>query len=349
MTFEKTAGLFRSGIADKLYSGAALGIGCGNEIYYTETAGAINYEKDAHPIDNDTLFDMASLSKILGVTVSALKLTDAGKLSPDDGLGKYFTGVPEDKSRITVRHLMTHTSGLNPWLTLFSLCSSPDEAADKILHSPLVYPTGENVSYSCMGFILLGKILEKITGKPLNQVADELVFTPFGMKNTGYRPIGASAPNQNIAYTETETLWGPGVPGAVHDENARFLGGISGNAGVFSTLPDMIKFAQNIALNRCGLSESLFKEAIRNYTPGTDENRGLGFQLGGPSLTFMGERWGNAAIGHTGYTGTSLMVDTVTGFYIVLLTNRVHPTRNKSGYIPLRRRIHEAAYDEFHS
>ena len=347
MDFCKSGKMFEEAVSGGLFSAGAIAIGQGSEIFLKKTAGTVSFDSGARRVDEKTLFDMASLSKILATTMCAFGFIDGGKISLDDRLGRFFDAVPADKAHITVKDLMTHTSGFPSWLPLYTACGSPDDAADYILRSPLAYETGKETRYSCMGYIVLGKILEKISGKRLDVLAKENVFDPFSMKNTGYRQIGECAENDNIAYTEKKTKWGGCICGEVHDENARFLGGISGNAGVFSCLDDMIIFAQKLSLGRGGVSEELFAKALVNYTAGMDGNRGLGFQLCGPVLTFAGPKWGEYAYGHTGFTGTSLMIDGRTGFYTVLLTNRVHPVRDTPAFFEFRRNLHSCIFDEY--
>ncbi len=340
--------LLEEGLKNHVYSGAALAVGKGDQIFVKKVLGTVSYDEGAAPVTSSTLFDMASLSKILGTTFCAFHMIQDGTLCLADTLDELLPNVPEDKKNITIFNLMTHTSGIPAEIFLYRECSSPDQALDKILNTPLAYPTGQGVTYSCMGYIVLGKIMERITGRPLNELAKEWTFDPLGMEKTGYRPLTECEPDTSIAYTETETLNGPCPPGVVHDENARFLNGISGNAGVFSNLDDMIRFAVMLSKNGAPLMhQRLFDLARVNYTPGLDENRGLGFQLSGPSPTFFGDMFGNDGLGHTGFTGTSLAVDPHTGFYVVLLTNRVHPTRNNNGLTRLRHQINNAAAAEF--
>ena len=347
-TISRCEQLLEQGLRDHVYSGAALAVGKGDQIFVKRAIGTVSYEEGAAVVTPATLFDMASLSKILGTTFCAFHMLQEGSLCLQDTLDELLPNVPEDKKQITVFHLMTHTSGIPAEIFLYKECSCPDQALETILNTPLAYPTGTNVTYSCMGYIVLGKIMEKLTGRTLDELAREWTFTPLGMTATGYRPLSSCEPDPTIAFTETETLNGPCPPGVVHDENARYLNGISGNAGVFSNLDDMIRFA--VMLSKGGepiLNRRLFDLACVNYTKGLDENRGLGFQISGPNVTFFGDLFGSDAIGHTGFTGTSLAVDIHTGLYVVLLTNRVHPTRNNNALTRLRHLIHNAAAGEF--
>lgn len=340
--------LFNSGLDQKIYSAGSLVIGRGDEVLFAKAGGTVSYEPNAAKVTLDTKFDMASCSKILGTTFVAFHMIENGMLCLADTLGELLDNVPEDKKRITIKDLMTHTSGIPAEIWLYRKTQSPDEALDCILNTPLAYPTGTGVSYSCMGFITLAKIMEKISGKNLFEMAKEWTFDPLGMKNTEYRGTDPSKPDFTIAYTEEKTNFYDGVPGIVHDENARYLGGISGNAGLFSTGNDVAKFCAMIAKKgEPIISERMMQIATRNYTPGLDENRGLGFQLSGPAFTFFGDLFGDTGIGHTGYTGTSIAVDPETGLYVAYLTNRVYPTRNEGRLTRLRHQIHNAAMTEF--
>ncbi len=344
--FEETLNIFRKGFTDRIFSAGAIAAGRGEELFMYEAGGFVSYFDGALLVSDTTLFDMASMTKIMSTTMCALKLMDKGLLSPSDTLGKYFPFVPDDKKDVTVKQLMTHVSGLTA-VPLYNVCGTPDDAAKAILSSGFGYKTGSEVRYSCMGFILLGKIMEQITGKPLNVLAKELVFEPLGMDSTGYRPVDEFDDDKSVVHTETTTLWGPCPPGRVHDENARYLNGISGNAGVFANLSDCVKFLYSLSTENCGISQKTFEIAATNYTAGFDDNRGLGFQLSGPETNYMGPKWAKRnAIGHTGYTGTSFLVDRDSGFYFILLTNRVHPTRSNDIFFDFRREIYDKLYDE---
>lgn len=271
-------------------------------------------------LTEDTLFDMASLSKLIGTTCAALKLIEQGRLHLDDTVGMFFEDC-HGKESITVHQLMTHSSGIKPHFPLWLRGITPAQAVQEILREPLGYETGTEVAYTCMGYILLGKMIEKIEQEPLDRVVKRLVFEPLGMQNSFYDPPA----DRPCAATEGD------ICGTVHDENARFLGGVSGNAGIFCTLDDAVKFAAMINAHGDGyLPRGLFDMAVQNYTAGCRENRGLGFQL----CTF--------GYGHTGFTGTSIYADGKT--YAVLLTNRVHPTRDNAKLAPFRREFHKMVF-----
>ncbi len=289
------------------------------------------------PVDAHTRFDMASLSKVLGTSMVALKAIERGDIHLTDTVGDYFPQAPEDKKGITLFMLMTHTGGFNPSFRLDRLLTDPREAVDCILRYPLDEKPGVRPIYSCMGYILLGKILEKKFGSPLKELAREQVFLPLGMTETGYCP----APGAPCAATEVDPVTGKPWIGVVHDENARFLQGNSGNAGVFMPLCDGIRFAAMLACGGDGfLKEETLAAARRNYTPGQDAHRGLGFQIAGTPDCFFSDQVPENCFGHTGFTGTSLLVEPESGFWVLLLTNRVYPTRDSAGLFPFRRQLH---------
>lgn len=334
--FARTKELVQQGLNMGAYPAAALAIGMGEKTCEVATFGDCREE---------TLFDMASVSKVVSTTMIALQFLEMGKLALTDRVGDFFAEAPEEKQNITVFQLMTHTGGISPFFFLSKYASTPEQAVEAILRFPLVEQPGKEPKYSCMGYILLGKILEQVGGAPLDELAQSLVFTPLGMTHTTYHPEGDVAPTERGSD-------GKLLQGIVHDENARFLKGISGNAGVFSNIGDMAKFAKMLSCNgklpggNCYLSGETLAIARKNYTPQGLEYRGLGFHLAGSPNNFLGDRMSRQTFGHTGFTGTSFAVDPETGLWLVLLTNRVCPTRDNLQLMPLRRQIHNAAAEE---
>ena len=333
--------MLEDGVKNGCFPGAVAAVGCGDELLAVGCAGTLCVDGPA--VTLDTRYDMASLSKVLGPTMIALKMVENGQLALYDTIGDFLPDAPEDKKNITIFQLMTHTAGFNPAFWLEELCETPDDVLKVLMEKPLDYAPGGGPAYSCMGYITLAKLLEKITGKRLDQLAEDMVFGPLGMTMTGYCPTG-----DNIAATEVSPVTGKAWVGIVHDENARFQNGISGNAGVFSNIHDLIKFCQMLAGNgKDYLTSAMLEKAIRNYTPGKDVHRGLGFHLAGTEYNYLGDLMPDCSFGHTGFTGTSLGVDPTTGYYVILLTNRVHPTRDNMKQAPFRRRFHNAMYAQF--
>lgn len=323
-----------------LFPAAAAAVGCGDRVLAAHTAGRL-WLHDGPPVTVDTRFDMASCTKVMVPTLLALMAMEQGTLTLDDTIGR-FLPAPRNRAGITVRQLLTHTSGINPHVLLEEYTKDPADVARVILDLPLEGPAGIP-RYSCLGFIVLGKMLETVYGRPLDYLARELIFAPLGMADSGYCPEGG-----NIAATEVDPDTGQALVGVVHDENARFMGGVSANAGLFSTLGDTARFSAMLASGGAGLiSPAALQAAIINRTPGQESHRGLGFHLGGTEGCFLGDLLPPSSFGHTGFTGTSIAVDPTTGFYAVLLTNRVHPTRQNERHLRFRRAAHNRLYAAF--
>ena len=336
--FEQVHRLVLQGLKQGVYPSAALAVGIGDTLYLKKTYGSCT---------ENTLFDIASLSKIVSATMIALRFLEEGRLRLYDTVAVFFPDAPADKKDITVLQLMTHTGGFPAHFFLSDFTDTPAGAAKAILSHPLAQDPGVDPIYSCMGYILLGKILEQVGKMPLDALAQQYVFAPLEMTRTTYRPSGDTAP------TETDPNTGIPLCGTVHDENARFLKGISANAGVFSSLNDMIKFARMLAMQGktpeggAYLSPATLKAATRNRTPDSKgEFRGLGFNLAGSPRNFLGDLMSPLAYGHTGFTGTSLAIDPDTDLWVVLLTNRVCPTRENTRLVRMRSLIHNTAAAE---
>ena len=357
--------LINQAIKNGVFPGAVISVGDANGELYRNHYGSRSLIPERRPVEAGTMFDLASLTKIVSTSMVVFKFIDAGKLRLDDKIGVFFD-VPADKEKITIRHLMTHASGLPPHVMLSDFCANPQDAYAYILGVPLLASPGADVAYSCLGYILLGKICELLGGAPLDKLAAEMVFIPLGLDNTMYNP---DVHNGNFAATEYDKERGACLSGVVHDEDARFMGGVAGNAGVFSDIADCAVFAQMLAnkgriggrackgVSACGgvgtdasagcdnndafISSNLFEEAIINHTPHCDEARGLGFAVKGAGPVSCGNIFSVGSYGHTGFTGTSVWVDAETTQYVVFLSNRVHPSRENVLLTPFRGVLHD--------
>ena len=356
--FKQAVDMVERAVAAKEVPSAALGIGVGDRVLVERAFGVTSYTEEATPVDTHTLYDMASMTKIMGPTMIALRMIARGELDLCDMLPRFFgDAVPEDKREITIFHLMTHTSGIPAVIRLDQLAGSRENVVPCILRTPLHRAPGTKVEYSCMGYILLGKILERIGGKRLDQLAREEVFTPLGLTHTSYHPLDEPISRENTVFTERSIFDGEWLCGKVHDENAYFQNGVSGNAGIFSCLTDVIRYARMLAGHGAldgveYLPRRLFDTAIRDYTPGQDVHRGLGFHLAGGYDSYSGLFFDQKAFGHTGFTGTHLLVSPESGLFVTLLTNRVHPDRSNPSPLRLRRTLHtvvQLEYDRLHA
>lgn len=329
-------------VQEGIIPSAAVALGRGDRCYALEVFGNARVHPSRQPATFDTLYDLASLTKTMATAMVALKLVEQGRLSLYDTLGDWLD-APADKRSITLKELMTHTGGFPVHILLEKQVSGPAQAAACLLGLPLERPAGQQVVYSCLGYILLGWALERAGGAPLDQLADRLVFRPLGMARTGFRPQGG-----DVAATECDAVTGQPLQGLAHDENARFLGGVAGNAGLFSTVGDCARFAAMLSQGGSGfLPAALFACMVANHTPGMAESRGLGFRLADGRPLSCGELVPMGSFGHTGFTGTSLWVDAQTGFYAVLLTNAVHFGRERDAFFRVRRVFHNLAWLQY--
>ncbi|WP_329131194.1 beta-lactamase family protein [Streptomyces sp. NBC_01476] len=276
------------------------------------------------PMRPDTVFDLASLTKLFTAVV-AVQQMGHGNLDLDAPVGAY---VPVAEKRITVRHLLTHTSGLRPELPLYDLPDAAARAAALAAEEPLTAPGATRV-YSDLNLLLLQAVLERITGRPVDRLIDDGITGPLGMTDTRFNPPASWLPR--IAATEDQRRpWGKldrgMVHGSVHDENAYAMGGVAGHAGLFSTAWDLALFARAL-LDGGGaiLRTDSVRLLLGGLTAPDGSRRPLGFEADQP--WFMGELAGRGAVGHTGFTGTSLVLDPATDTFLVLLTNAVHPVR----------------------
>lgn len=336
--YQEIWAMMERAVEDGVCPSAALAIGRSSGLLASGCFGKL--DEEGHCPDETTLYDLASLTKVTATTMIALRLVEQGVIRLADRVGDFFPGTLVDKREITLGQLLTHTGGFPAHFFLWDEASSGARGAEAILAHPLAAAPGSTVIYSCMGFILLGKILEKAAGMPLDQLAAHLVFEPLGMQDTGFCPNGA-----NLAPTERNPASGQWLRGQVHDENARFMDGVAGNAGLFSSLRDMSRFGQMLAgggslEGRRFLSPALFRAMLRCRTEGMNQRRALGFQLSGQDAAFMGDLVSPLAFGHTGFTGTSLLVEPEQDLYVVLLTNRVHPTRENQRLLRFRSLLH---------
>ena len=286
-----------------------------------------------------TLFDMASVTKIVATTSLALIAMDRGWLSPDDPVSRFFA-VPKDKAELTVRHLMTHTMGIGhksmlPWESGYS------SIQDYILSIPSDVPIGSEVRYSCPGFILLGRILEQVLGDSLDRLTEKYVTSPLGMTSTRFLPD----PARDIVNANPT----PDGRGKVNDYNCRHLGGVCGNAGLFSNLEDMTRFVGGMLRQGEPLfSSKIYNAATENLTPAMSDSRGLGFLYVDDRYYQTGNLVPCGSVGHCGHTGQSIFWNCDSGLYVIVLSDatvtvlKKHGSENYEITKRMRERIHAA-------
>lgn len=338
------APIVRRGIRLGAYPGAALAVGTADSVQFSAGYGRLTWSPSSARVDPArTLYDLASLTKVVATTTAIMILVDRGRVRLDDLVTRY---IPEfahaGTGAITVRQLLTHTSGLRADLPIASIRGAAGAAALLRLvyaESPR-YPPGTRVGYSDLNAVLLGEIVRRAGGEPLDRFAAREIFAPLGMTETRFLP-----PRRLAARIAPTGVWrGHPVAGVVNDPTAAKLGGVSGNAGLFSTARDLARFAQFI-LRRgvtVGGRRLVRAETVRLFTRraayfGT-EARALGWQAlpTGERVSSAGHRFGAHSVGHTGWTGTSLWLDPDRGVFVILLTNRAFAPRSRRPFTVLK-------------
>ncbi|MEU6149879.1 serine hydrolase domain-containing protein [Actinosynnema sp. NPDC047251] len=309
-------------------------------VRYADAAGTELPEDRRVPMRADTIFDLASISKLF-TSIVVVRRQELGQLDLDAPVARYLPefGV-NGKSAITVRQLLTHTSGLEPWLPLWSKYPDVPARLKAVLDVAPKNPPGSTYTYSDLNLITLGLLAHRLTGKPLDVLVREEITEPLGLRDTGYNPPADEL--DRVAATEFQAHRGL-VRGQVHDENAWSLGGVAGHAGVFGTAADLAVLGQAI-LNggeyrgRRILRPRTVELMLTDFNQGFPGNaHGLGFEL--DQRWYMGALTSPKAAGHTGFTGTTLVLDPLSGSIAVLLTNRVHPSRDWGSINPARRAV----------
>jgi len=317
-------------------------VGYGDSVVLLAAVGHYGAD-DPRPVTPETIYDLASLTKVIGLTTAAMMLVDQGKLDLDAPVQRYvpaFQGA--NKDRVTIRHLLTHSSGMPAWRPLYAEAKTREEALALVDTTALLKQPGDTFVYSDLGAITLTQAVEAITGQRLNDFLDARLFGPLGMTSTGFLP--PQSWRDRIAPTENDTVFRHRLlRGEVHDENAGRLGGVSGHAGLFSTAPDLAVFAEWLLRLRRIDSLHVRDFSHRQGIP-AGSSRALGWDT--PSeLSSAGTKMGPNAFGHTGFTGTSIWFDPDRNLFIILLTNRVNPTRANTKILQVRRRVADLVND----
>jgi len=336
--------IINTAIADHTAPAMAVAVGRYDSLVYLHSYGRLTYADSSPAVDEHTRFDMASLTKVIATTTAAMMLEEQGRLDIDHTVASYLPGFnAPDKKSITVRMLLTHRGGLEAFAPLWKTLRGRDQYLAAINSRPLIYAPDTKSVYSDWDFVLMGLIVEHITGETLDRYTARTIFGPLGMTETGFRPD--TVDKRHIAPTEIELDPARGqVWGSVHDENAWALGGVAGHAGLFSTAHDLAIFARML-LNggSIGSVRLLWPATIARWTSaqGAGSSRALGWDT--PAVhSSAGRFFSPRSYGHTGYTGTSIWTDPERGVWVVLLTNRVYPTRNNSKHLNLRREVSDA-------
>ena len=334
--------LIENSIVEKVFPGAVAYVLTDEKPLYQEAFGFRSIKPKRLPMFRTTLFDLASLTKPIVIGTLCMQLVEKGELFLNTPAEKYLPAFRQ--KGVTLTHLLTHTSGLPAWVPLYLRAGSRVHVISYLGEVALESEPGEKAVYSCLGYIVLGALLEAVTKQPLDQLARERIFAPLGMEQTRYNP--PQAWHENCAATEDSNSferrmvnyerydWREGVIlGQVHDENAHFLGGVSGNAGLFSTSTDLGKFCRALMENGGVLLRPESLDTMCQVASAEGERRCIGWAVTADGCLY-----------HTGFTGTSIRICLKRKLAAILLTNRVHPDADQRGIIEFRKMFHEMVF-----
>ena len=338
----------------------------GEALAYDAAFGAACVNPQHHDARLETLYDLASLTKVMATTPAILLLVASGKLRLDQAVAEVLPAFAEHgKSEITIRHLLTHSSGLRPWRAYFAdlrerelrrggQLLATEEGRESIIariqRSAPVHDPGEASVYGDLGFIVLGAIVEQAAGERLDAFCARHIYEPLGMSDTRFNPVPFEGDRTRYAATE-QCAWREKIVwGEVHDGNAWAMGGVAGHAGLFGSAADVLRFGSEMLAAERGESELFAAELAREFfrrqelTP--DSGWALGWDTPTPGASTSGRHFSKRSIGHTGFTGTSLWIDLERGAVVVLLSNRVHLLAKRSRFA-LRPLIHDLVMEAF--
>lgn len=358
--FSSVDRIIESGIQERAFPSSVLVVGNDKEIIYENSYGRLTYDDDAKVTTLRTIYDLASVTKVIATTSAVMRLYEEGKI---DLYQPVYFYIPEfnnnGKSDITVLNLLLHNSGLTAWTPFYETMSTAGEVRNAIYTTKKEYETGTKTVYSDYNAVLLGDIVERISGQRLDKYCKQNIFAPLGMTDTDFlMPVSE---DYRIAPTEYDEYWRHQLlVGYVHDETAALLEGVSGNAGLFSTGPDLYKFMKML-LNKgvylderrmvaINIYDTLFRAAtVELFTTrvtglGYSNSRALGWDTKPEPTKYRppcGDKFSSNSFGHTGYTGTSVWCDKDKKLIVIFLTNRVYPKRGNEEIRNIRPKVHD--------
>jgi uncharacterized protein YbbC (DUF1343 family)/CubicO group peptidase (beta-lactamase class C family) len=338
----------RDVIAAEDVPGTVIVVGEGAKVLYRKAAGSRALVPKSEPMTLDTMFDLASLTKVLATTPAVLRLWEQGQVDLDAPLGRYLKEFNTAAFKgVTVRALLTHSAGFPAIPPREAMARGFPAAAQVIAHGGLAVPPGSTFLYSDTGFILLAELVRRVSGEPLDRFVQTRFYGPLGMFHTMFRPPASW--RARIAPTEIVDNGGP-LRGVVHDGNARLLGGVAGHAGLFGTADDVARFCRMLLVGGTLNGRTYLREATVRamFTPEVigETTRGLGWDMSSPYSRTLGSFFAVGSVGHTGFTGPAIWMDPTNQGYMVIMTNRVHPN-GKGSVTELRRRASAIVGTEF--
>jgi CubicO group peptidase (beta-lactamase class C family) len=335
--------ILKQGVAERAFPGASFAVTQGKDLVALAGVGGFTYEPDTEPVDENTIYDLASVTKAIATTAAAMILYEKRKLRldmPVQAAIPEFAGADPRRQQVTIRMLLTHTSGLPSYLRLFEQVSDRERLVEIACRAPLATEPGTRADYSDIGFIILGELLARTAGEPLDTFCSKQIFKPLGMHNTTYNP--PLSWKAHIPPTVDDLSFRKRiVRGEVHDENASILRGVAGHAGLFATAYDVARFAECLLSGGAPFVERETVELFTTHDASTPGSYALGWDTPtAPSQS--GAYFSKRAYGHLGYTGTSLWIDPERQLSVTLLTNRTWQNQMPDKIKVVRPAFHDA-------
>jgi CubicO group peptidase (beta-lactamase class C family) len=343
--FTRVDEIIQSAIKDSAFPGAVVLVSKEGEVIYEKAFGHFTYDDTSETVNINTIYDIASLTKVIATATAVMICYDKNLFSLDDPVSKYIPEFAQNgKENVTIKNLLLHNSGLPAFKRFYKDYSSVDEVINDIYNTPLSYETGSKTVYSDLGSITLAKIIEQVTGKSFDVFCSEEIFNPLQMNSTVFNPPDSL--KYKISPTEYDNYWrNKLVWGEVHDETARLLNGVAGHAGLFSTAQNISNLLQLLLNNGNFNGRQIIKpETIKLFTSRYSDKstRALGWDTKSAQKSSAGNLFDITSFGHLGFTGTSVWVDPTRDLFVVFLTNRVYPTRENKKMYKVRPALHDA-------
>ena len=341
--FTKIDKVIQSAITDNAFPGAVVLVSKEGKIIYEKAFGHLTYDDTSAVVTTNTIYDIASLTKVIVTTTAAMICYDRNLFDIDDTVSNYIPDFAlNGKENVTIKNLLLHNSGLPSFKPFYKKYSSPDDVISDIYSTPLQYKPGTKTIYSDLGIITLAKVIERVTGKSLDDFSQEEIFKPLDMNSTYFNPPDSL--KYKIAPTEYDDYWrNKLVWGEVHDETASMLNGVAGHAGLFSTASD-ISHLLLMLLDEGNYSSKriINTETIQLFTKrySQQSTRALGWDTKSNTGSSAGDLFDSTSFGHLGFTGTSVWIDPTRDLFVVFLTNRVYPTRENKKLYKVRPALH---------
>jgi len=346
--FSNVEKIINDAISEQAFPGAVILVWKDGESIFEKSFGHFTYEQNSPKVELSTIYDLASLTKVLATTTSAMICVDKKLFNLEDKVSKFIPSfATNEKENVTIKNLLLHNSGLPAWKKYYEKNLSKEEILNDIYNSQSEFNPGAKTLYSDLGMIVLGKVIEEVSNKSFDRFCKEEIFIPLKMDNTFFNPPDSM--ENRIAPTEVDNYWRMKlIRGEVHDENSSLLGGAAGHAGLFSTAGDIAKLLEIIVNNgNVNGDEFISKKTLELFTSkkSSKNKRLLGWDLKSGEGSSAGNKFSFESYGHTGFTGTSIWVDPVKNLFVVFLTNRVYPSRENKKILQVRPKLHDAVID----